>query len=728
MLGDSDWPSSVVAASVTRHACIEPRLESPVLPHREGLNKRGFGGLEYLGSPRCAMESPSSTLSAAPVIRIVVCSKFLRKASCLRIDIPQMADSTNLAGVIGTWVAVALALIALLGIVGPVLVWRAVRAEKNRALQDAGAEPQPFIGRGFRFVGTNVRIFRRIRVPLLDKTPPNKLEPLKWDISRYEDTRSHASWVQLVYILCGYGVQFARGDNLIVFHGKAILPLHRVWLLVVGLLGRYSFRVEAPTMDRRLSRRLRPSDVRFDLSHAEESSDLGDNISDSDAIPSRVRTRLNGNSGQILITERVTGLGVEYADLIQFVPRSQDGLSVLDKDDLPLHDLLMMAFGCLPLQTSGQYITFLEMWSSDSVEEAYQYDEGLHPLPVEDTLRRRSHMSAMVSRSEQVKQKRTRSLNRVWSAKGRARDLVALRLEKVDDRDDDMDRLNVNGVLGIMKRVIWAFEPQKLDARLSADLTVNIDVSFVDPFLEWVRLPTHQGVALKHTVFIWRTDAQKIAHALLKLTWSSQGYLIGGSSSLCSIQLLEVAGGQLLYLVGHIRENLADLTIPHRDANELRELFSDAERAIRKEQSGAALHSLDELCALDTYLQKAAHSDHTVNDMIGVLVLTNEEFVSFVRQSARHFKQSIGGSITVEMRTATVKVGLPFGGSQDFPVDMKALQTDWRFRDDTITVTYTALILACTRACLRSYLLSIREDGHPLLKRILEMDDVIYVA
>lgn len=45
-----------------------------------------------------------------------------------------MADSTDLVGVIGTWVAVALALIALLGIIGPVLVWRAVRAEKTRAL------------------------------------------------------------------------------------------------------------------------------------------------------------------------------------------------------------------------------------------------------------------------------------------------------------------------------------------------------------------------------------------------------------------------------------------------------------------------------------------------------------------------------------------------------------------------------------------------------------------
>jgi hypothetical protein len=35
-----------------------------------------------------------------------------------------MVDSLNLAGVIGTWVAVALALVALIGIVGPFLLLR----------------------------------------------------------------------------------------------------------------------------------------------------------------------------------------------------------------------------------------------------------------------------------------------------------------------------------------------------------------------------------------------------------------------------------------------------------------------------------------------------------------------------------------------------------------------------------------------------------------------------
>lgn len=261
-----------------------------------------------------------------------------------------------------------------------------------------------------------------------------------------------------------------------------------------------------------------------------------------------------------------------------------------------------------------------------------------------------------------------------------------------------------------------------------ADLTAHMHVSFVNPAFDWVRLPAHSGVTLKYRVFIWRADAHKLAHALLKMPWNTQGYLIGGNSSLCSIQMLEMASRQLLYVVEHIIENLGDLAIPHRDADDLRQLLSDAERAIRKEQSGAALQSLNEFCALDTYLQNAAHSDHTVNDMIGVLVLTNEGFISFVSESARHFRQSLSGSITVEMRTATVRVGLPFGGVQHFPVDVKAFQPGWTFRDETITVSYTALILACTRACLRSYLLSIREDGHPLLKWVLDMEDVIYIA
>jgi hypothetical protein len=45
-----------------------------------------------------------------------------------------MAQSTDIASVVGTWVAAGVAIIALLGVVGPLLIWRASRTERNRAI------------------------------------------------------------------------------------------------------------------------------------------------------------------------------------------------------------------------------------------------------------------------------------------------------------------------------------------------------------------------------------------------------------------------------------------------------------------------------------------------------------------------------------------------------------------------------------------------------------------
>jgi hypothetical protein len=127
-------------------------------------------------------------------------------------------------------------------------------------------------------------------------------------------------------------------------------------------------------------------------------------------------------------------------------------------------------------------------------------------------------------------------------------------------------------------------------------------------------------------------------------------------------------------------------------------------------------------------LSSAGHSDPKINDMIGVLMMTNEEFVSFVRQSARHFDKSISGSLDVALNVGHVRVSLPFGGTQDYPVDMKGLYADWQPRDETISVNYTASILACLKASMRSYLLNTRFDGYPLMRGVLEMEDMVYIA
>jgi hypothetical protein len=42
-----------------------------------------------------------------------------------------MSDPVALAGTIGTWAAVALAILALVGIIGPLLIWQASRDQRG---------------------------------------------------------------------------------------------------------------------------------------------------------------------------------------------------------------------------------------------------------------------------------------------------------------------------------------------------------------------------------------------------------------------------------------------------------------------------------------------------------------------------------------------------------------------------------------------------------------------
>lgn len=53
-------------------------------------------------------------------------------------EIPMAIPTLDIAGVVGTWVAAGLAVIALFGVVGPILVLRASRTERHKAIIGIG--------------------------------------------------------------------------------------------------------------------------------------------------------------------------------------------------------------------------------------------------------------------------------------------------------------------------------------------------------------------------------------------------------------------------------------------------------------------------------------------------------------------------------------------------------------------------------------------------------------
>lgn len=626
-------------------------------------------------------------------------------------------DRVSLAGTVGTWVAVFLALVALVAIVGPVTIWAAARTERNKALHDAGDTKQPFIGSGFHFVGFDVRLFRRIRAPILDRIPEKPV--LVLDKARFIETKSRATWVQFASLLLAYGVTPERGDNLVIYHGKAILPVHRIWILIVGLTGRYTTkesRLPKGKPERRLTVKFQPS--------TQDSSE--DDTIESVTWP--IRVKLNGNTGQIKITEKVSGLGISESSVAMFLPRPLSEFASIKADTLSLQDLLMLAIGCLPLE-SQQYIVMVELWIGEEIERDHGFMDMSLPQwgSARPATRTPTQLHEVISRRDTPRETaQVRSVSRSIMKLDEVPEPLALRLEKVTSRDDELERLR--STFGPMTHEVWAFEPQTLDRSLLADLKMAMDVTFIDPNFEWVRLPKPDKEAKQPShIFFWRAHAQKVAHGLYALPWHPQGYLIGGSSSAYCIRLLEAVGSEFLYLMTRVKENIDSLEVLPQVKTRFKDTMAEVDKLVRREQSGASLASHSEFYILDEMLAGAAHPNAKINEVIGVLMITNQEFVSFVRQSARHFDKSISGSLEVNMGTGHVKVKLPFGGVQEYPVDMKELYADWQPGDENITVKYTVVMLACLRASMRSYLLNIRFDGFPLMRGILEMDDRVHV-
>jgi hypothetical protein len=75
-------------------------------------------------------------------------------------------DTVILLGTISTWIAVILALAALIGVVGPWKALKAAYADWNLALDEVHDTQQDYITKGYG-IGRTFRCFRRSKVPRL---------------------------------------------------------------------------------------------------------------------------------------------------------------------------------------------------------------------------------------------------------------------------------------------------------------------------------------------------------------------------------------------------------------------------------------------------------------------------------------------------------------------------------------------------------------------------------
>ena len=77
-----------------------------------------------------------------------------------------MADSLELASTIGTWVGAGVGVLALIGIIGPALIWYASTRDRQKMLNAIGRDNNNYLSTGYH-MGPNIWLGRRIRAPML---------------------------------------------------------------------------------------------------------------------------------------------------------------------------------------------------------------------------------------------------------------------------------------------------------------------------------------------------------------------------------------------------------------------------------------------------------------------------------------------------------------------------------------------------------------------------------
>ncbi|KFA68522.1 hypothetical protein S40285_09497 [Stachybotrys chlorohalonatus IBT 40285] len=176
-------------------------------------------------------------------------------------------DPIELTSNIGTWVAAGLAIIALVGIVGPLLALHAAASDKNRAMNGVQDEHQKYVSRGFRLT-RGLRVFRRIRVPNLspgyianepDTAPlvPSLRAALgRWVLKPRDYLPWNSGWAKFSELIEAYEVRDGTDNRLVelcvpktggtleIVNSRTALVVNKHWILLLGLLGRYGERVD----------------------------------------------------------------------------------------------------------------------------------------------------------------------------------------------------------------------------------------------------------------------------------------------------------------------------------------------------------------------------------------------------------------------------------------------------------------------------------------------------
>ncbi|KAJ6186127.1 hypothetical protein N7519_007428 [Penicillium mononematosum] len=161
-----------------------------------------------------------------------------------------MGDTIDLLGLAGTWLAAILALVALAGIIPAYILYRESQTGHYEALSLIDDQLHEYVSKGYTLL-PGKKFFRTVKVPNLtmppritaENPPPSQLRiQRKCDLLDREGSPSLTAWVNFANLLRAYSICPPFTGKIKVSGKESLLPVHRSWILLLGLVDRYGRR------------------------------------------------------------------------------------------------------------------------------------------------------------------------------------------------------------------------------------------------------------------------------------------------------------------------------------------------------------------------------------------------------------------------------------------------------------------------------------------------------
>ncbi len=588
-----------------------------------------------------------------------------------------MAAGIDLAGVIGTWVAVGLALIALFGVVTPILLIRRARSERQVALRLIDDENNEFVHPGIK-IPFLPGIARTINAPNLQARPELTGQVLGRDDDFLNQKHSVTGWIMFARTLKAYNIALHPTGSLRIHRSQSWLPVHHLWIFTVGLLGRYGHRpdrgrlLNAPAPGRIDQRDLEPID----------------------------RNALYGITGVLRYRASEFSSDAEQGfGQIYFSSHDKDTRGSLQPDSVPLAVLFWLCMGCVPLF------------------DGRVFDVSRQPRKVQ-------------YRSRPQREQQRNSSQTTGSSNGARPMLPTYRFQLIENSTPSSRVLSwAQILLGQLPQLWWMCEytltpterveverisgapddPEGISSPWINTESLAVDEYFDDPSL------------------LWRTDVQCLALGILKMEWSPRGCLFDARRGLFCRRLLCSASASLRALLQASYRICEASTSPTPartnltgSIKRLLPMCSSRITAIFSRALHEALYDFEQALTSDD--TPGLHSM-----AIGVIFITSETFRNFVLGTVME-QDSHANILTLDPNSKSFTIIAP-GTFFDkkFVLDFDAVFNE-TLLPATVSFTREKVLFAALQACVRSVVFRLSFDSADLLDFVGHMEDVVYVS